>query len=72
MHDPVDVHVEPEEPTLDPMVSADVSSVLAAPQPVSPIGFAILAGLIGLAAGVVLAPWIERFQHRLDLRNKED
>lgn len=73
MHDPIDVHAAPvEEEVLDPMVSADVSSVLAAPQPVSPIGFALLAGLIGLAAGVVLAPWIERFQNRLDTRGKEE
>ena len=72
MHDPVDAHVEPEEEVLDPMISAEVSSVLAAPQPVSPLGFALLAGLVGLAAGVVLSPWIERFQNRLDLRDKED
>jgi hypothetical protein len=54
------------------MVSAEISSVMAAPRPVSPIGFALLAGLVGLAAGVVLAPWIERFQNRLDLRDKEE
>jgi predicted CXXCH cytochrome family protein len=73
MHDPVSVHVE--EPTaepLDPMISAEESSVLASPNPVSPLGFALLAGLVGLAAGVVLAPWIERFQNRLDMRKKED
>ena len=45
---------------------------MATPQPVSPIGFALLAGLVGLAGGVVLAPWIERFQNRLDLRDKEE
>lgn len=72
MHDPVEVLAESGEEVLDPMISADVSSVMATPQPVSPIGFAILAGLVGLAAGVVLAPWIERFQNRLDLRDKEE
>jgi len=71
MHEPVDAHIDPEEDVLDPMVSAEISSVMAAPQPVSPIGFALLAGLVGLAGGVVLAPWIERFQNRLDLRDKE-
>ncbi|MFL7894313.1 MAG: cytochrome c3 family protein [Anaerolineales bacterium] len=71
MHESTMVHEEPVEEELDPMVSAEVSSVLASPQPVSPIGFALLAGLVGLAAGVVLAPWIDRFQHRLDLRDKE-
>lgn len=72
MHDPVGGHVEPEEEVLDAMVSAEISSVMATPQPVSPIGFALLAGLVGLAGGVVLAPWIERFQNRLDLRDKEE
>lgn len=73
MHDPVAVHEEEsaEEP-LDAMISAETSSVLATPNPVSPIGFALLAGLVGLAAGVVLAPWIERFQNRIDIRNKEE
>ena len=72
MHEPVDGQVVDEEKELDAMVSTEISSVMATPQPVSPIGFALLAGLVGLAAGVVLAPWIERFQNRLDLRNKED
>lgn len=30
------------------------------PQPASPVGFALFAGLIGLAFGIVLAPWLER------------
>ena len=73
MHDPVSVHeVEATEEPLDPMISAEASSVLVAPRPVNPLGFALLAGLVGLAAGVVLAPWLERFQNRLDMRDKED
>lgn len=72
MHDPVSVHeVEPTPEALDSMASVEVSSVLASPGQVSPLGFALLAGLIGLAAGVVLAPWIERFQKKLDIRGKE-
>lgn len=39
--------------------------VTTAPQPVSPLGFAGLAGLVGLAAGMVLAPWLERFYRRV-------
>lgn len=73
MHDPVAAdEIEPPEEPLDPMNSAETSSVLAAPNPVSPLGFALLAGLVGLAAGVVLSPWIERFQNRLDMKDKED
>jgi predicted CXXCH cytochrome family protein len=63
--------VESIEDPLDPMISAETSSVMAAPKPVNPLGFALLAGLVGLAAGVVLAPWIERFQNRLDMDDKE-
>lgn len=73
MHDPVSVHEEnPPAENLDSMASIETSSVLAAPKPANPIGFALLAGLVGLAGGVILAPWIERFQNKLDMRNKED
>jgi len=34
------------------------------PVPVSPIGFASMAGLLGLAGGMVLAPWLERLYHK--------
>lgn len=52
------------EPTAE--VSEPVhSAVTPEPAPVSPIGYAGLAGLIGLAAGMVLAPWLERFYHRV-------
>jgi hypothetical protein len=50
------------------MSSAETLSVVAAPEPVNPLGFAILAGLIGLAAGVVVAPWFERFQNKINER----
>jgi predicted CXXCH cytochrome family protein len=73
MHDPVAVHEEEAaDKQLDAMASAEVSSVMATPNPINPLGFALLAGLVGLAAGVVLAPWIERFQNRLDMRDKEE
>jgi predicted CXXCH cytochrome family protein len=42
------------------------------PQPVSPVGFAALAGLIGLAGGMVLAPWLERWYQRTVKHNRED
>ena len=37
----------------------------AGTDPVSPMGFAALAGLVGLAGGMVLAPWLERLYHRV-------
>lgn len=36
----------------------------AEPSPVSPWGYAGLAALIGLAAGMVLAPWLEKWYAR--------
>ena len=68
MHDPVAVHPEhpTPEPPLDPMGAVETLSVVKEPEPVSPVGFATLAGLIGLAFGVVLAPWLERWHRRND------
>jgi len=42
----------------------ELASVTPQPEPVSPFGFAGLAALIGIAAGMVLAPWLERFYQR--------
>ncbi len=40
----------------------------AAPGSVSPIGYAGLAALVGLAAGMVMAPWLEKWYHRATTR----
>jgi predicted CXXCH cytochrome family protein len=45
------------EPT--PAVTA-VPKTGSEPYPASPTGFAVMAGLLGLACGMVLAPWLER------------
>jgi hypothetical protein len=47
-------------------------AVTQEPQPVSPMGFSALAGLIGLAGGMVLAPWLERWYHRALKHNREE
>ncbi len=41
-------------------VATAIPPVSSEPTPVSPFGFAGIAGLIGLAGGMVLAPWLER------------
>ncbi len=46
--------------------SGHPATVTSEPKPVSPIGFALFAGLIGLAFGIVLAPWLERGFRRLN------
>jgi len=50
----------------------ELASVTPEPGPVSPVGFAGLAALIGLAAGMVLAPWLERFYHRAVKHDDEE
>ncbi len=35
-----------------------------APSPVSPLGYAGLAALMGLAAGMIMAPWLEKWYRR--------
>ena len=47
--------------------SGSSGTVSATPAPASPVGFALFAGLIGLALGMVLAPWLERGATRLGL-----
>ena len=47
-------------------------SVASEPEAVSPMGFSAMAGIIGLAGGMVLAPWLERGFHRAAKKNKEE
>ena len=44
----------------DSMSSGNPATVNTEAKPVSPLGFSLFAGLIGLAFGVLLAPWLER------------
>lgn len=66
MHDPVAVH--PERPTPTPVVDSlsavEALGVTPEPIPVSPLGFSILSGLVGMAFGVILAPFLERLSRR--------
>jgi predicted CXXCH cytochrome family protein len=70
MHDPVEVHPDHMTPTPTPqpdtLAAVETLAVTGEPSPVSPIGFAMLSGLVGLAAGMVLAPWLERWYRRVN------
>lgn len=71
MHDPVQVHLD--EPTPEPpdaMAAVETLSVSAVPEQVSPVGFAVVSGLVGFAAGIVLAPWLERWYRRISRDEK--
>lgn len=73
MHSPTEV--SNAEATAAPMelpLGEKLASVTPEPDPVSPIGFSAMAGLIGLAGGMVLAPWLERWYRRVTTRSKEE
>jgi hypothetical protein len=66
MHDPSEVHPEraTPQPPVDALAAVESSIVASEPSPVSPVGFAVLSGLFGLAAGAVIAPWVESIARR--------
>lgn len=47
-------------PTSVMAASSDAPNITASPAPVSPLGYAGITALIGIAAGMLLAPWLER------------
>lgn len=55
-----------------PTPEVKLASVTPEPDPVSPMGFSAMAGFIGLAGGMVLAPWLERWYHRTVKHHRED
>lgn len=62
------------EPTPATEAAAGVNQspvVLPEPTPVSPLGYAGIAALIGVAAGMLLAPWLER-GYRLVLKRSSE
>jgi predicted CXXCH cytochrome family protein len=67
MHGTEEAHPEDQEPQpLAAMTSTDAVKMSTEPTPISPIGFASVAALIGMATGIILAPWLERWYRRLD------
>jgi predicted CXXCH cytochrome family protein len=73
MHGPTDaVSVQgtvPPAGSVDPEVN--LASVTPEPTPINPLGYAGLAALIGLAVGMLLAPWLERW-YRLVLDKAQE
>jgi predicted CXXCH cytochrome family protein len=67
MHDPGEVHPESfDQQGLEVMTSTDTVRMTTQPASMNPIGFASVAALIGMATGIILAPWLERWYRRLD------
>lgn len=64
MHNPTDAVTVDGTAPVSEHVDIQLASVTPEPAAVSPVGFSLMAGLIGLAMGMVLAPWLERWYHR--------
>ena len=73
MHSPTEA-MAPEGATeqIAAPTTVETTSLTPEPDPVSPMGFSALAGIIGLAGGMVLAPWLERWYRRTVKHNRED
>ncbi len=75
MHSPtqaVNPNATAEPVAVEPTAEVQLASVTPEPGAVSPIGFSAMAGLIGLAGGMVLAPWLERWYQRTVKHNHEE
>lgn len=60
-------------PTPEPApVVSPVPPVTNEPAPISPLGFAGMASVVGLAFGMVLSPWLERAYRHLSKGDKND
>jgi len=58
-------------PAPSPVVSP-VPPVSNEPAPISPVGFAGMASIVGLAFGMVLSPWLERAYRHLSKGDKNE
>jgi hypothetical protein len=57
---------------IEPTAEVSATPVTPEPEPVSPMGFSALAGMIGLAGGMVLAPWLEHWFQRTVKETEEE
>lgn len=71
MHSAADA-TEGSSAPLSAEVETPSVSVTPEPDPVSPMGFSAMAGMVGLAGGMVLAPWLERWFRRAVKQNKDE
>jgi hypothetical protein len=75
MHSPseaVNTKVSTVPVSPEPTPDIQLSSITPEPAAVGPIGFSAMAGLIGLAGGMVLAPWLERWYRSIVKQKRED
>jgi len=67
MHYPVNNDGTPQNLTGEKMTTVmEDALVQPEPNPTSPVGYSLLAGLVGMASGMILAPWSERWVRRIN------
>jgi hypothetical protein len=53
------------QPITEADMSAEAEQLPLIPEPISPFGFAVIAALIGMGFGIVMAPWLESWYSRV-------
>lgn len=56
----------------DAMSAVESAPASRNPVPVSPVGFTTLSGLVGVAFGVIMAPWIDRVYRRSSKKDNDE
>lgn len=70
LHSPIAGEVpEPSPQPPDAMGSVETDTVSEEPGSVRPSTFALISGLIGMATGMILAPWLERWYRSIRTEN---
>ena len=57
---------------IEPAPEVQMASIAPDPGTAGPVGFAVVAALLGLAGGMVLAPWLERWYRRVKEEKGEE
>lgn len=75
IHGPAQISPDPEAETIegetvDALHAVEATVVSTDPQPSNPFGFAVVAGLVGMAGGMILSPWLERWYRKLNQRKE--
>lgn len=77
MQHPAEGAMTPEDDSIvegtEPVLSlASAVPINNEPDPVSPFGFAVLASLVGMGFGIVVAPWLEKWNRRVSDEGNRD
>lgn len=70
MHSSTTGQTPAEPPVTELVPTSGNGQVSEAPSPASPYGYASLAGLLGLAGGMVLAPWLGKAYRQISTKGK--